>query len=468
MPSSVASPVPRCYLRRNAMAKQRRANGEGGISRRKDGSWMARYTVQTASGRKRKVIYAKSQAEARRKLTEALADRDRGLTYDPEGLTVEGYLARWLEDSVRGSVKVTTYQSYGSLVRFHVCPTLGSTKLSALTPAHVQGLYRQKLDDGLAPKTVKYIHTTLHRALRQAVRWGLVPRNAAAEADPPKVITPEMRPLSPIQARTLLQAASGNRLEALYVLAVTTGMRQGELLGLGWEDVDLESSTVRVRRTLTLAKGGPRLTEPKSPKSRRSIRLTTGAVDTLERHRERQEAERTARGDGWNAWGLVFCTRRGTPIDFLFDRDPTGGFLAGILIGAAFPGLVFLFFYLWRYFRAWHRLRRAPLEGPTVWRREVVVVVDPACRNDSLLEVCKKALQVMGGHVTEIDLKQNRLAGKLGRRASGYDEISVHIKRGANGDCSLTIASDGVRPTVTDDKSRHFSNLRRFTELIIG
>jgi integrase len=178
------------------MARQRGANGEGGVSRRKDGSWMARYTVQTPSGRKRKVIYAKSQAEARRKLTEALADRDRGLTYDAEGLTLEGYLARWLEDSVRGSVKVTTYQSYGSLVRLHVCPTLGSTKLSVLTPAHVQGLYRQKLDDGLAPKTVKYIHTTLHRALKQAVRWGLVPRNAAAEADPPRVVTPEMRPLS--------------------------------------------------------------------------------------------------------------------------------------------------------------------------------------------------------------------------------------------------------------------------------
>jgi Phage integrase, N-terminal SAM-like domain len=188
---------PKCCPRRNVMARQRRGNGEGGVSRRKDGSWMARYTVQTPTGRKRKVIYAKSQAEARRKLTEAIADRDRGLTYDAEGLTVEGYLARWLEDSVRGSVKATTYQSYGSLVRNHVCPTLGSTKLSALTPAHVQGLYRQKLDEGLAPKTVKYIHTTLHRALRQAVRWGLVPRNAAAEADPPKVSTPEMRPLSP-------------------------------------------------------------------------------------------------------------------------------------------------------------------------------------------------------------------------------------------------------------------------------
>ncbi len=131
--------------------------------------------------------------------------------------------------------------------------TREETKLAALAPAHVQTLYCQKLDEGLAPKRVKYLHTTLHRALRQAVRWGLLPRNAAAEADPPRVCTPEMRPLSPIQARTLLDAARGDRLEALYVLAVTTGMRQGELLGLGWEDVDLESGVVRVSRTLTLA-----------------------------------------------------------------------------------------------------------------------------------------------------------------------------------------------------------------------
>jgi len=210
---------------------------------------MARYTVQTPAGRKRKVLYAKSQAEARRKLTEALANRDKGITYDSENLTLEQCLERWLGDSLRGSVKVTTYASYRSLVRLHVCPTLGSTKLSALTSVHVQTLYRQKFDEGLAPKTVKYIHTTLHRALRQAVRWGLVPRNAPADADPPRVRTPEMRPLSPTQARTLLQAAISNRLESLYVLAVTTGMRQGELLGLAWEDVDLKARTVREEDT---------------------------------------------------------------------------------------------------------------------------------------------------------------------------------------------------------------------------
>src|SRR5215213_7844370 len=125
MPWSVVSWVPRSYPRITAMAKQRRANGEGGVTRRKDGCWMARYTVQTASGRKRKVIYAKSYAEARKKLAEALADRDRGLTYDAGSLTLGEYLGRWLEDSVRGSVKVTTYASYASLMRLHVCPTLG-------------------------------------------------------------------------------------------------------------------------------------------------------------------------------------------------------------------------------------------------------------------------------------------------------------------------------------------------------
>lgn len=121
------------------MAKQRRANGEGGITRRKDGSWMARYTVQTPSGRKRKVIYAGSQAEARRKIIEAIADRDRGLTHDSGNVTVEEYLARWLEDSVRASVKVTTHASYDALVKNHVGPTLGRTKLDALTPPTSRG-----------------------------------------------------------------------------------------------------------------------------------------------------------------------------------------------------------------------------------------------------------------------------------------------------------------------------------------
>jgi integrase len=293
---------------------KRRANGEGGVTRRKDGSWMARYTVQTPSGRKRKVIYAEGYEEARKKLAEAIADRDRGLVHDSGGLTVGEYLGRWLEDSVRGSVRPYTHQTYESLVRLHMNPALGATKLKDLAPAQVQSLYRRKLDEGLAPKTVKYLHTTLHRALKQAVRWGLVPRNAAAAVDPPRASPPEIKPLSPAEARQLLAAAGGDRLEALYLLAVSTGMRQGEILGLGWEDADLDEGVVRVRRTLTLARGGPRLAEPKTRGSRRQVRLTAGAVEALGRHRERQGAERAAAGDSWNDRGLVFTTTIGTPI----------------------------------------------------------------------------------------------------------------------------------------------------------
>ena len=121
------------------------------------------------------------------------------------------------------------------------------------------------------------------------------PRNVAAAVDPPRPHPTEITPLSPTQqSRTLLQAAKGNRLEALYVLAVTTGMRQCEILGLSWDDVDLEAGVVRVRRTLTLARGDPRLAELKTPKTRRQIRLTTSAMEAFERHRENQETELAA------------------------------------------------------------------------------------------------------------------------------------------------------------------------------
>jgi integrase len=145
---------------------------------------------------------------------------------------------------------------------------LGQLKLKDLTSARVRGLYRQKLDAGLAPRTVQYIHVTLHKALEQAIADGLIPRNATEAVKPPQVRREEIRPLAAEQVRILFDAAKGDRLEALYVLAVTTGLRQGELLGMKWDDVDLEAGTLRVRRTLTTAKGGLQLTAPKTKASR--------------------------------------------------------------------------------------------------------------------------------------------------------------------------------------------------------
>src|SRR5215218_9880993 len=213
------------------MAKKR-GNGEGGISRRKDGLYMARYTVQTATGAKRKTLYGKTRREVDEKLTKAKADRDGGLVFDADNMKLGEYLGRWLSDSVRDTVKATTYETYERLMRLHLVPTLGRVKLKNLTPTHVRGLYREKLDSGLSPTSVQRVHALLHKALKQAVHDGLVPRNVTEAVKAPRQSRNEIPTLTREQVRIFLSSAKGDRLEALYLLAIHTGLRQGELLGL--------------------------------------------------------------------------------------------------------------------------------------------------------------------------------------------------------------------------------------------
>lgn len=296
----------------------KRGNGEGSISRRKDGLYMARYTVQTADGPKRRTIYGKkgeSREDVAAKLTKAMADRDGGITYDAGKLTVEEHLRRWLSDSVRDTVRQRTYERYESIVRVHLIPAIGRIKLKTLTPAHVRGLYRAKLDGGLAPRSVLHIHRTLSKALKQATDDGLIPCNAAGLVKPPRPRREEIRPLDREQVSGLFEAASasGDRLQALYVVAVTTGMRRGELQGLKWEDLDLEAGTLQVRRTLSEPKGGWIFEAPKSGKGR-SIRLTRKAISALREHRKRQLEERMRKAGLWSDHGLVFPSAIGTPM----------------------------------------------------------------------------------------------------------------------------------------------------------
>jgi integrase len=171
------------------------------------------------------------------------------------------------------------------------------------------------LDAGLSPCTVQRIHAVIHRALKQALRWGLVARNVSEVTDPPRAQRKEVRPLAPEQVRALLKAAHGDRFEALYVLVITTGLRQGELFGLRWEDVNLAAGRLSVRQSLTTPKGGRRLGPPKWSKSRRSVKLTAGAVKALAAHREHQLEEREKLVELWNDHGFVFTTQVGTPIN---------------------------------------------------------------------------------------------------------------------------------------------------------
>ena len=297
----------------------KRGNGEGTISRRKNGGWMAQYYVYTVDGRRRKTLYGKTRNEVSAKLTKAMADRDGGLIFDAGKMTVGEYLDRWLTDSARGTVRKSTYDSYQHQLRRYVHPTLGRLPLKKLTELHVQGLYRSMQDRGLSARTVRYTHAVLHRALKQAVRWKYIPRNPCDDTDPPKVQRDEMRPLDRDQVRRLLDtsALSGpngdpDRFHALYVLAVHTGMRPGELLALKWDDVDLEAGVLSINRTLSMA---GEFAPPKTAKSRRRIQLTTGSAAALKAHRKRQLEERLRLTSLWQDQDLVFPSTVGTPLN---------------------------------------------------------------------------------------------------------------------------------------------------------
>lgn len=202
------------------------------------------------------------------------------------------FLDRWLTDSVRDTVRQRTFERYESIVRVHIKPAFGRVKLKALTPNHVRSLYRKKLDSGLAPRTVNYIHTTLHKALKDAVSDGLVPRNAAA-VKAPRPEKPEIHPLSPEQARKLIETANENRdrFETLYVLALRCGLREGELRGLKWDDVDWgqagATANLQVRRTLSETRTGHKFEKPKNGKGR-SVKCSKKATEAVRTHRARQ------------------------------------------------------------------------------------------------------------------------------------------------------------------------------------
>ena len=291
-------------------------NGEGSIyPHRRNGKkvgYRGAYVVYTAAGPKRRYVTGKTREETRKKLAKAMADRDGGLAFDAGTLTVGEYVERWLKDSVQGTVRQSTYDVYGYMVHPHIVPGLGRLKLKSLNPAHVRAFYRDRLDTGLSPATVHKMHVVLHKALDGAVSDGLIPRNAAKGVKVPQAGSrKEIRPLTSQQARDHFDAARGDRLEALNVLAVATGLRQGELLALKWEDVELEEAVLRVRRTLTRSGGKVEVGPPKTPNSRRSVGFTSRAVEALRAHLARQLAEMEEMGSLYRPGGLVFANEIG-------------------------------------------------------------------------------------------------------------------------------------------------------------
>ena len=256
--------------------------------------------------RKRVSVTGASVEEVQEKLNAMKRDWLLGLPVGEKRQTVSEYLIRWLEDAARPSIRPTTYQRYATLVRNYISPRIGTVELGKLSPVHVQALYADLERDGVSPRMRQFIHAVLHRAMEQAVKWQLIARNPCAAVERPRVPRKEFRVLDADEARRLLEAAKGDRLEALLVLALTTGMRQGELLGLQWEDVDLKNGTIYVRRTLLEVDGRLTTGETKSGRNRR-LDLPKIAVEALREHRKRMMAE--GHPGPW-----VFCDTKGGPI----------------------------------------------------------------------------------------------------------------------------------------------------------
>jgi integrase len=258
-----------------------------------------------------------------------------GIAPPPAKQTVSAYLTEWLENTARLRLRVRTFEGYKQHIDTHVNPALGRLRLHALSPQQVQAMLAGLQLKKLAPRTIRGVRAVLRAALGDAVRCGLVARNAAALAHGPRVETTEMKVLSEADVQVFLKAIEGDRLEAFFVTAVSGGLRLGELLGARWTDIDLAAATVRVQQALQRIKGELRFVEPKSKRSRRIVHLPTFAVEALRRHQEAQNLERPLAGSRWTDSGLVFTSTIGTPLD---ERNVRRAFKA-LLADANLPTL---------------------------------------------------------------------------------------------------------------------------------
>jgi integrase len=299
---------------------RRRANREGSIYHLPaENRWRAALSWTDETGiRHRRVVSGKTQADVRRKLGALRADLDRGIA-PVRTDTVAGYFTGWLERE-KQRISPATWRGRELHVRGYIVPALGTLPLSKLTPAHVEKMTAELVASGRSPRTAAHARVTLRRGLSDAVRDGLVHRNVAALARPPRVprrtIEPGRDYLDASQLRRLLAVAAEFRIGVLVTVAATTGLRQGELIGLSWDDIDWSAGTLTVRRSMARAWGNTfELSPPKTGRSRRTVNLASVTGDALRREQREQDTAREAAGTAWQDTDrLVFTDAIGRPL----------------------------------------------------------------------------------------------------------------------------------------------------------
>jgi integrase len=300
-----------------AMTSTRRGNLEGSIRQRSTGLWEARVAVGTnpEGSTRRRSFYGRTRKEVLEKLQDSLTAERRGIPSPGGSKTVAAFLSEWLQE-VERSLAPKTFRRYRELIEHHIVPEIGRVKLGKLTPHDVTMMMRRKQDMGLAPRTIHHMRAVLRRALNVGIRRGELHRNAAGLAEPVKVTDLDVALMPPGEAQDILAAFRDHPLEPIVALALWTGLRQGEILGLRWRDVDVERRTITVAGSLQRLGGEWRLLPPKTRRSARTIAMPAPLAPVLTAHRDRQNQQRLRLGLAWHEEipDLVFTTAIGTPL----------------------------------------------------------------------------------------------------------------------------------------------------------
>lgn len=305
--------------------RHRRGRGEGSIYQRPNGTWCAQLTAGYADGKRvRKAVYGRTRQDVVDKLARMQQKRLEGRPVLDSSIRLDAYLERWLTEVAGPRLRPSTYESYRDNIRLHINPQLGHIHLNRLAPGDIRefiAVKRQEMSrrgTPLSPQTIRYMYGILRVSLNDAMRDELISRNVVQLVRPPGPSETDYVPefLDADQARAVLAVAAESRLEAMWRLAITGGLRQGELLALCWDDVDFDAGKLTVRRSLRRFVGSGLVDgEPKSKNSRRIMRIGPGMVESLRRHRRTQAAEQLAAGRRWIDSGRVFTSPIGTTLD---------------------------------------------------------------------------------------------------------------------------------------------------------
>lgn len=294
---------------------RRRSPGEGAAYRLDDGTWRGVVDLGWRDGRRRrKYVRGRTKADVLQKVRKLTTEAEAGRLSPDRAPTLAAWLDRYLSEVASTTVRPSTLHRYRQEVRLYIGPELGKVPIDQLRPAQVSRFYQDQLRR-LSPGSVRRLHALLRRSLTVAVRWQLIQSNPVMAVDPPAIASVEVEPYTVSEARAFLAAISGERFEVRWVLAITLGLRQGEVLGLAWRDVDLDQAVLRVRQALQYRPGaGLQLVRPKTARSRRTVPLPAFLVAALKLHRENQDQGREQAGEFWEDWGLIFTTHVGTPL----------------------------------------------------------------------------------------------------------------------------------------------------------